>query len=278
MYDTFPSRITLHTTHPSIRSDDFPTWLADKQAFISSLHDDGHTLLTFSDGSVRPASHHHSTAAFLLSHRGRVKYRRSFATGRATSFDAELAALTAALRKAIDTANTLPNISAIHMFADNESALHSLFDTSLHSSHIMSVLSAKHAREWLEAEPTHHIHLHWIPGHRGVALNERADRLAHDAHDLLEPINHISYAHARALITKRIMEDWAKIPSIGKSFFPPQLRTRSIKCHFFAHLVHLSPCKITTSEGITLTFTYGSLRIFHLRLPCSLAKSWDVIA
>lgn len=128
-------------------------------------------------------------------------------------------------------------------FADNESALHSLLDTSLHSSHIMSVLSAKRAREWLEAEPNHTIHLHWIPGHRGIALNELVDRLTNEAYDLFVPINRISHAHARALITQRVMEDWAKIPAIGKSFFPP----------------HLRKMRSTTKGGPVLSHTGGSV-------------------
>lgn len=114
--------------------------------------------------------------------------------GQATSFDAELAGLVAALHESIKTARARNSIQSIHLFADNSAALDSLFRPTFHSSQIISVLAARKAREWLQEDASHHIHLHWVPGHKGVELNERVDAMTNEAYELHPPIPHISYA------------------------------------------------------------------------------------
>lgn len=44
-------------------------------------------------------------------------------------------------------------IMAIHLFADNESALDSLFNVGRHSGQALSVLAAAKLHHWLEANP-----------------------------------------------------------------------------------------------------------------------------
>ncbi|EIM87713.1 uncharacterized protein STEHIDRAFT_121331 [Stereum hirsutum FP-91666 SS1] len=154
---------------------------------------------------------------------GTTQHSRSFATGQATSFDAELAGLAAALNASIIAARERDTITSIHLFADNSSALESLFRPNFHSSQIVSVLAARKAREWLTEDNTRHIHLHWVPGHQGVELNEVVDHMTNEAYDLHPPIPRISHAYARVLITKRVMQDWAKMPSRGTKFFPARI-------------------------------------------------------
>lgn len=225
LLDIFSSQIHFHTQdHPPMKSPEFPTWLDHKKLFISNLHTLDTVLLAFSDGSVRPNNDHHSTAAFLLSYQDSIIHSRSFATGQATSFDAELAGLVAALDAAIKAARERDTITSIHLFADNAAALDSLFRPTFHSSQIVSILAARKARVWLQEHNARHIHLHWVPGHKGVELNERVDAMTNEAYDLHPPITRLSYAHARAVITKRVMDDWRKMPSRGTKFFPASIR------------------------------------------------------
>lgn len=110
-----------------MKNHDFPAWLYDKKQFIENLHTDDTVLISFSDGSVQPDNNFHSTAAYLLSYQGIIIHSRSFAMGQATSFDAELAGLVAALHKCILAAQRNNSITIIHLFADNTTALDSLF-------------------------------------------------------------------------------------------------------------------------------------------------------
>lgn len=225
LLDTNSSRIHFHThDHPPMRQRAFPAWLEDKKRFISTLHIDNSSLLSFSDGSVRPDLDFHSTAAYLLSYKGTTLHSRSFATGQASSFDAELAGLAAALHDSIIAAREREAVTSIHLFADNVAALDSLFQPTFHSSQIVSILATRKAREWLQESDSHHIHLHWVPGHKGVELNEVVDAMTNEAYDIHPRISRISHAYARVIITKRIMQDWRKIPSRGTKFFPARVR------------------------------------------------------
>lgn len=116
-----------------MKSPEFSTWLDTKKHFISDLHTDNTALLSFSDGSVRLDKDFHSTAAYLLSYQGTITRSRLFASGQATSFDAELSGLVAALHDSIRVAQNNHSITAIHLFADNAAALDSLFRPTFYS-------------------------------------------------------------------------------------------------------------------------------------------------
>lgn len=182
------------------------------------------SIYAFSDGSVHPDEDYHSTAAIRVYHRGEILHRHSFATGRATSFDAELAGLTSALhhsiKRAIARATTGTATHHIHLYADNAAALNSLFDTSLHSSQILSVMSCTRAKAWLSLSPHHRIHLHWVPGHQNVEENENVDSDATEAHTTYPRSPHVSAAYARQHVTTRLVDEWQQIPDLGHGFFP----------------------------------------------------------
>lgn len=48
--------------------------------------------------------------------------------------------------------------------------------------------------------------------------------MTNEAYELHPPIPRVSYAYARVVITKRIMNDWRKMPSRGTKFFPNSVR------------------------------------------------------
>lgn len=57
-----------------------------------------------------------------------------------------------------------------------------------------------------------------------IELNEIVDAMTNEAYHIHPPISHISHAYARALITKRVMDDWRKTPVRSTKLFPARLR------------------------------------------------------
>lgn len=116
-----------------------------------------------------------------------------------------------------------------------------------------TVLAARKARKWIREDPERrHIHLHWVPGHKGVELNEVVDAMTNDAYDLHPPIHRTSYAYARVLITKRTMDDWRKMPARGTKLFPARLRnTRT--CARNGPILAVAGDSITLTSRLTRT-------------------------
>lgn len=225
LVDLFSDHIIYHTSHPpKARREEFDEWLREFRRDLAGIKLDSRSIYAFSDGSVHPDEDYHSTAAVRVYHRGEILHRHSFATGRATSFDAELAGLTSALhhsiKRAIARATTGTATHHIHLYADNAAALNSLFDTSLHSSQILSVMSCTRAKAWLSLSPHHRIHLHWVPGHQNIEENENVDSDATEAHATYPRSPHVSAAYARQHVTARLVDEWQQIPDLGHGFFP----------------------------------------------------------
>ncbi|KAA1468960.1 hypothetical protein DENSPDRAFT_550229 [Dentipellis sp. KUC8613] len=103
---------------------------------------------------------------------------------------------------------TSQDATTIHLYCDNEAALHSLFDTRLHASQMLSVLACRKARTWLEADRNRKIHLSWCPGHADIEPNEQVDKDAKKAANAIPPIPFISHAYARQQITAEATKEW----------------------------------------------------------------------
>ncbi|EKM56345.1 uncharacterized protein PHACADRAFT_71216, partial [Phanerochaete carnosa HHB-10118-sp] len=129
--------------------------------------------------------------------------RGHFGCGKATPYDAEMAALARGLNEVV---RDLPgSVTDIHVFADNQAALLSILAAGQGPAQGLSVAACQSVRPWLTASPAHHVHVWWCPGHRGVYWNGVVDKAAGLGAELLDEV---SFAYARQCITADAYKVW----------------------------------------------------------------------
>jgi ribonuclease HI len=205
----FALSIHLHVDHPKKGSNTFPEWLERLHTNLRDIQDAPDIAYVFTDGSVLPGAAAQAAAAFCA-FRGRIQIRaRTIACGKATPYNMELIALTAAV-------GTLTNPSAgdarhLHFFTDCVSAILSITDTSIHPGPSLAILACQRLRMWLTGHPEWTVSFHWCPGHANIDLNEQVDRDAKRAAASLPTAPHISFAFRRQGFRHEALAEWQKL-------------------------------------------------------------------
>jgi ribonuclease HI len=193
---------------PKAEKDRLTAWINTRlNPLIWGIESDRACALVFTDGSQKkldgPGPRVAAGAAWLVKHNGRVRQGR-FGCGRATAYDAEVAALARGLGEA---AMWLPeSVMELHVFADNQAALTSVLAAGRGPAQMLSVAACATVRRWLAKDPRRCVHLWWCPGHRGVLLNGVVDKEAGLA--TAEPCSDVSFAYARQCITEQACQAW----------------------------------------------------------------------
>lgn len=183
-------------------------WVRDKlKPYVAHLEEDPSCILVFTDGSQKRLGletlNVAAGAAWTVVRNGAARGGR-FGCGKATPYDAEMAALARGLNEAV---RGLPDsVSDIHVFADNQAALASILAAGSGPAQMLSVAACTTARAWLGQSENRCIHLHWVPGHQGVHWNCVVDREAGLA--TAEQSNQVSFAMARQDITAKAYAAW----------------------------------------------------------------------
>ena len=154
---------------------------------ISPLKTSPNHTIVYTDGSQKVISKRirRTGAAAVGFHQGKEIFKRKIGLGgTAEVYDAELTGLALGLKAAISSAEPLPEIHHIHIYADNTSAITSVIDPQPQQGQLLAHSFYQNMLQWLEKKPTNTLTIAWCPGHKDIPGNDRADQLAKQATSL----------------------------------------------------------------------------------------------
>lgn len=200
LLDIFSSRISFDPPHPKKSSDEFSPWLDNLRTFISHLSNSPLMVFGFTDRSARPGTPDVATAAYRLYIGSTLMASSAFVFTEATAYDTEILALAICISRGIESTTT-----DLHIFADSQSAVQSIFDVGAHSAQFASISLSSKLRRWFTINPAAHLHVHWCPGHVGIAQNELVDQDARNALRRPNPTQYTSVAWVRQHTKKKAL-------------------------------------------------------------------------
>ena len=190
-------------------------------------------LLVYSDGSLLRGR---AGAGIIGLHKGREVFREKVGLGTSAEvYDTEMMGLMKAATLGIQYAGRHPGrITHIHIYADNNAAIQSIFEANSASGQRYSKVFREAVLEFLQAHKEHRVEVAWAPGHKGVKGNELADKLAKSACDTQTKSN-TSRSHALRVSGEVLMRQWKAKWSKGSAGpsrfsianrFPPSKKPR----------------------------------------------------
>ena len=132
------------------------------------------------DGSHRKVRGKKRTGAGIVIKMGmNVVWHGTWGLGRrSNTYNSESFALAAGMSVAKRFMNDDPQIKSITFFSNSSSAISNISLVHTHPSQQLSILFSKHMLELLEGNNNSHMHITWVPGHKGIEINELTDREA----------------------------------------------------------------------------------------------------
>jgi len=167
------------------------------------------TLLIFTDGSRRRASGRRRTGAgYVIYLEGREIQKGCWGLGkRAGIYDAEMFALAGSAGAVTHILAQNPHIKHLIFLSDNQAAISTITDTTAHPAQGASILFRRHVDNLLLTSNPFDVELIWIPGHKGIFGNERADSIAKAAVNH-HPIFASTISWAREKAKSRALKAW----------------------------------------------------------------------
>ncbi|CCO28762.1 RNA-directed DNA polymerase from mobile element jockey [Rhizoctonia solani AG-1 IB] len=130
---------------------------------------------------------------------------------RSNIYDAEMLGIALCLRRATNIA-IQNGLSNVYICCDNQSAVKSICKLDRHPAQYASRIFRNHASTFLTDHPTRKITIKWIPGHKGIGHNGRADELAKEGArgPNTSPFDR-TITWIKQAATKNASTSWAKI-------------------------------------------------------------------
>ncbi|CAA7264623.1 unnamed protein product [Cyclocybe aegerita] len=126
---------------------------------IAKARADPLTVLAATDGSV-PQSNQYQAALAAIIYKGHRELKRTrYVSGRVTAPDAELNAISCAVRLAVKQANC----QHIMVFTDSMGRAHRAVDPGVHSGQAFSLSVCRALQEWFEVDDFHRITFVYVP-------------------------------------------------------------------------------------------------------------------
>ncbi len=162
---------------PSKSSDAFCTWLVNYTSWLDTISNSDNIVI-YTDGSFW---RHKQTGAvaYAASINKRFIHESTFPCPAASSFDAELSAVHAALDWLTSIDKPTPHI---YLLIDNIACLQSCLNTDIKTNQMSAIrinILMRHIFETTKAT----VHLCYCPSHVGIEGNEKADQLANSHRD-----------------------------------------------------------------------------------------------
>ena len=230
--DSFTPRLVI----TSINNEDDKDKAADAHVkYIRTFQSNPLHMLTYSDGSLRKneMDQRYAGAGWIGLHGLQEVFSGSKPLGPYMGiYDAEATAINAALKAAVDYA-TEHDITHIHLFADNQTAIQTAFNVAPGTSQHVNLHTRGLIISFLERSAQHHIEVAWAPGHKKIVGNEKADALAKAATEIAVEDPPISLSYEKAQARLQLVESWTTAwlrqlqqPSafLQANRFPPSLK------------------------------------------------------
>lgn len=205
----YNGRFTIANKKPTVKKDEAAK---AHKARLPSLTNPA-TIIAYTDGSQKDdRGTTRVGAGVVLYHNGtRVRALRAGLGQRAEVYDAEMAALQIAAAAATTYAEQHREVKSIVFFADNSAAVSTIHDPKPRAGQYLSALFHKAMCAFLDECPERTVEVAWCPGHRDVAGNEEADKLAKAAVTLPQnggPTQ--TRAHAMRKSKETTLAEWTK--------------------------------------------------------------------
>ncbi|CAA7267370.1 unnamed protein product [Cyclocybe aegerita] len=135
------------------------SWSSNLDELIVRARADPLTVLAATDGSV-PQSNQYQAASAAIIYKGHRELERTrYVSGRVTAPDAELNAISCAVRLAVKQANC----QHIMVFTDSMGSAHRAVDPGMHSGQAFSLSVCRVLQEWFEADDLRCITFVYVP-------------------------------------------------------------------------------------------------------------------
>jgi len=121
--------------------------------------------------------------------------------------DAEMFALAGSAGAAAHILTQSPHIKYLIFLLDNQTAISSIIDTTAHPAQGASILFHRHMDNLISTLNPFDVEFIWIPGHKSILGNERADSIAKAAVDH-RPIFASTISWAREKAKSRALKTW----------------------------------------------------------------------